>query len=463
MKPLCHNNITMSSDAFFRFWRNDLTRHNYLSYAAEEDQKSLRLVCSEIAIDVAPVLLSTVSLHFTANSFARQARLAALERVGHHVKTFLFIMPHSSETFLPPLLAPDTLEEINFLYEPKLNKSRPSSASSSCSSSKYGSWETSDLLIKHYPPLFHAATNVPAFARAMVAMPNLRELHVSCPGQGQGQRYRRDVVDYALISLRIAVEQANPSMLQTLALNDVHPAAAFYLRPQLTYGASPASTRVWRRIKKLNIAMESFSYGRDFPSDHLKVLHTYLQSFPSLEHLSFRWLGEKGPCPLSLDAEPCTSRPVSLDCAKACPKSCVLPSCKPIKFRQLRNMELENATLDASQAAAFITLHRKVLHEFQFDDCHLRSGTWDDALAPLSRIAGNDKWKSKQEEVMDVPLVLIPVEERASVDCVRSKLWDDPTFKRKGYEALKKMSLKTKEMVPGHFKRLFRSSRAGWY
>ncbi len=453
----------MTPKAFSKFWRNDLIRHNYLSYTAKEDQKSLRLVCSDFAIDIAPVLFYTINLHFTANSFARQARQLALERIGHHVKIFVFAMPHSPETFLPPLIAPDTLEEINFLYEPKLFNSRPSSASSSSSCSKYGSWEMSDLLIKHYPPLFHAATNIPAFARIMVAMPNLRELHISCPGQSQGQRYRRNIVDYGLTSLRIAVEQANPPMLQTLALNHVHPAAVSYLRPQLSYGASPAATRVWRRIKKLDIAMESFPYGRDSPSDHLKVLHTYLQSFTSLEHLSFRWLGEKGPCPFSLDAEPCTSRPVSLDCAKACPKSCVLPSCKPIKFRHLRKMQLENATLDASQAAAFITLHRKVLHEFQFDDCELRSGTWDDALAPLSRIAGNDNWKQKREEVMDVPLVLIPMEERASVDCVRSRLWDDPTFKRKGYEALKKMSLRTKEMVPSHVKRLFRGSRIGWH
>ena len=452
----------MTSDAFLRFWRNDLTRHNYLFYAAQEDQKSLRLVCSEFAVDIAPALFSTINLHFTANSFARQARLLALERIGHHVKTFVFLMPHSIETFLPPLIAPDTLEEINFLYEPKLFSSRPSSASSSSSSSKYGSWEMSDLLIKHYPPLFHAATNVPAFARAVVAMPSLCELHISCPGQSQGQRYRRDVVDYALVSLRVAVEQANPPMLQTLALDHIHPAAAFYLRPQLSYGASPASTRVWRRIKKLEVAMDSFPYGRDSPSDHLKALHTYLQSFPSLEHLRFCWLGEKGPCPLSLDAEPCTSRPVSLDCARACPKSCVLPSCKPIKFHLLRSMRLENATLDASQAAAFITLHRKVLHEFQFDDCHLRSGTWDDALAPLSRIAGNDRWKSKQEEVMDVPLVLVSAQERVSVDCVRSRLWDEPTWKRKGYEALKKTSLKTRGMVPSHIRRLFRSSRVGW-
>jgi hypothetical protein len=126
-------------------------------------------------------------------------------------------------------------------------------------------------------------------------------------------------------------------------------------------------------------------------------------------------------------------------------------------------MQLENATMDSTQAAAFIMLHRKVLHEFQFDDCHLRSGSWDDALAPLSRITGNEKWKQKQEEVMDVPLILSPLEGKGSMDCVRSKLWDDPTLRRKGYEALRKMSLRTKEMVPGHFRRLLRGARVGWH
>ena len=453
----------MASFAFTRFWQTHLSRQCFLSHTERDDMKTLRLVCQEFAADIASNLFSSVKVRFTASSFSRQARMLALERIGCHVKTFGFVMPHGSDTFLPPLIAPDTLEEINFLYEPQVYMSRPVSASSSSSGSKYGSWEMSDLLIKHYPPVFHAATNVPAFVRALTAIPNVRELRISCPGQGIGQRYRRDVVDYALTSLRIAVEQTNPTSLHALALDEIHPGAVTYLRPEFSYGASPGSTRVWRRIKRLDIAMSSFEYGRDSPSDHLKVLHTYLRSFVSLEDLNFRWLGEKGPSPLSLDAEPCTTRPVSLDCAKACPKSCTLPSCKPIKFRQLRNMRLENANLDASQAAAFIATHRKVLHEFQFDECHLRSGTWEDALAPLSRITGNEDWKQMKEEVMEVPIVLSPVAERGSVECVRSKLWDDPTLRRRGYKALRKMSLRSKEMVPGHIKRLLRGARIGWH
>lgn len=458
----------MNSDAFARFWRTDLTRDCFLSFAAPSDLKSLRLTCREVAPDVASALFRHLTIRFNANSFSRRSRMIALEGIGHHVKTLTFEMAHSQTTFLPPLIAPDTLEELTFIYEPHTVSSRPVSASSTSSGSKYGSWEIDDLLIKHYPPVFHAATNIPAFTRALTALPNLRRLELSCPGQEEAQRYRRDAVDFALISLRVAVEQANPAALDTLVLDPVHPGAAFSLRPQTSYGSSPASTRVWRRIKSLKIGMDSFAFGRHLPSDHLKILHTYLQSFPSVEQLSFEWLGNKGPCPLSLDAEPCTSRPSSLESANACPKSCALPACKPIRLRRLRQMHLRNATFDASQAAAFVMLHRKVLHEFDFDECALRSGTWNEALAPLSRITGSDDWKAQQrplrEEVMDVPLVLSPVEEKSEVECVLTKLWDDEhLLHNRRLRTLRKLGLRTKDMVPVHVKRLLRSARLGWH
>ena len=451
----------MDSVNFARVWRNHLIRDCLVSYTSQDDLKTLRLVNQELALDAAPYLFSHVNLHFTTNTFSRQARLLALERIGHYTKTLSFHMPHSAETFLPPLIAPDTLEEVRFLYEPHIRTSRPVSSSSDSSDSKYGSWEMSDLLIKHYPPLFHAATNSTAFTRAIAALPYLQKLQISCPGQRQDQRYRRDVVDFALTSLRIAVEQVSPPDLQSLCLNEMHPASVFYLRPQISLGCSPASTKVWRRIKTLEMTMDSFPFDRDMQSDHLKILHTYLQSFTQLEHLDFKWLGDKGPCPLSLHAEPCTTRPSSLDCANVCPRSSASPSCKPIKFRHLQSMRLHNASLDSEQAARFITTHRKVLHEFSFDDCHLRSGTWDDALAPLSRLAGNQDWKQKslQEEVMDVPLVLSHPETPRQVERVTSHLWDDPSRRSRGIDAIRKLSLKTKDMLPGPFRRLLHSAR----
>jgi len=73
-------------------------------------------------------------------------------------------------------------------------------------------------------------------------------------------------------------------------------------------------------------------------------------------------------------------------------------------------MELENAVMDSTQIADFIHKHRRTLEEFNFEDVKLRQGNWDDALEPLTRIAGNDRWKHRQEEVMDVPIILSPVD-----------------------------------------------------
>jgi hypothetical protein len=126
-------------------------------------------------------------------------------------------------------------------------------------------------------------------------------------------------------------------------------------------------------------------------------------------------------------------------------------------------MHLTNASLDASQASGFIMSHRKVLHEFQFERCHLRSGTWDDALAPLTRIVGNDSWKAKQEEVMDIPIMLSPADEKSEMDCVQEPLWDDVFRKTRGLNALRKVSLRTREMVPEQVKRLLRTARVGWH
>ncbi len=107
--------------------------------------------------------------------------------------------------------------------------------------------------------------------------------------------------------------------------------------------------------------------------------------------------------------------------------------------------------------------HRKVLHEFEFDHCHLRSGTWDDALAPLTQVVGKDYSKQKQEEVMDVPIMLSPMDEKAEVDCVHEQLWNDLPRRHRGLKVLHRVSLRTKEMLPEQVKRLLRTARVAWY
>lgn len=88
---------------------------------------------------------------------------------------------------------------------------------------------------------------------------------------------------------------------------------------------------------------------------------------------------------------------------------------RPLKFTRLRYMELENAVMDSVQIADFIYKHRRTLVEFNFEDVKLRQGNWDDALEPLTHIAGNDNWKRHQEEVMDVPIVLSPIDDEPRI------------------------------------------------
>ncbi|OJD22310.1 hypothetical protein ACJ73_06343 [Blastomyces percursus] len=414
-----------SAAAFFQFWWTDLTRDAFLACLPKEDLLSMRLVCHDFAYRTAPVLFAEVDVEFRNGTFTRPARMAALERIGSCIKTLNFSIPHSPETFLPPLLDPVTGEEQTFVYEPQVYASCP--AASRLSFPRYGTWEMTELLTKQYPPLFHAVTNVPSFIRAFNAMPSLQHLKVSCDLQGAGHRYRRSVVDYALISLRIAIEQAPLKSLDTLSLLPIHPGALLYLRPSMGFGASPSSRKRWAQIRKLSIEMDSFPYDTDNatitttsinttrtstrtsssssrisikntnrPKDHLKLLHSYLQSFSTLTHLTFRWRGTQGPCPLSLSTEPCLQPTATEPASTLCPKRSPAPL-QQLHFPHLLYAEIENAFLDAAQVSAFILEHRRTLGEFYFENTSLRNGaTWDEALAPLTEISGSERWKGKR-------------------------------------------------------------------
>jgi hypothetical protein len=462
--------MASTSSAVTQFWRTDLTRDVLLDLLDKEDLQNLRLVSREFGAGTARHLFSEVKVSFRSGTFTKPARVAALDRIGGHIKTLTFNMPHTHETFLPPLLDPLTGEEQTFVYTPQVH---PSGAGTSRSSEpKYGSWEMTDRLVKQYPPLFHAATNVPSFLRAFSCMPCLRHLKVVCDGQSPEHRYRRSVVDYALISLRIALEQAPLQKLETLSLLPIHPGGILYLRPIMGLGTSPASRKRWMQIRKLAVHMESFPYERGQAMDHLKILHSYLGGFPNLRSFVFRWKGEKGPSPLSLATEPALCEPSP---PMACPKRHAQPL-RPLKFRYLRYMEVENVILDASQVSDFIMEHRHTLGEFEFEDVVLRTGSWDDALAPLSRISGSDEWKERQEEEMDVPFMLSPVEVPGQLRPnpllhQGASLMEEQRRKarlrtlREGASSLARAKAKTRELFwgsPDHMKKFLRSSVFSW-
>lgn len=456
------------ASAFLQVWWTDKIRDTFLSFVPKDELSTLRLACHDFGIRAAPLLFEEITVTFRTSTFTKPARMAALARIGHHVRTLTISMPHGPGTFLPPLLNPVTGEETTFVYEPYIQSCRISA--SRLSVPKYGSWEMTDLLIKQYSPLFHAAANVPAFIRAFSTTINLKHLKISCPGQDPVQRYRRSAVDYALISLRIAVERATLPALDTLSLVSVHPGAMLYLKPNMGFGALPNSIKRWNQIHNLAIHLDSIPPGPHLASDHLKLLHSYLQHFTcSLRRLVFRWHGPKGPSPFSLSAEPTLQRPSP---ALACPRRCHL-ALRPLKFQRLNYMELENAVLDATQISCFILNHRRTIHEFIFEDVELRTGTWDEALAPLTRISGNERWKQKAEEMMDVPLMLSPVGlDKAQMEQVlretakglsQSKLGRSKPSPHLG--GLQKAGARGKELfwgTPEHMKRFLRNSVFSW-
>lgn len=448
----------MSCPAFLHFWWDGRPRNTFLSFLPKEDLASLRLACHDFSVRAAPVLFKELTVTFRASIFTKPARMAALDRIGHHVRTFEFRMPHGPETFLPPLLDPSTCEQVTFIYEPYVQAQGDSPCRLSIPT--YGSWEMTDMLVKQYPPLFHAAANVPSFIRALSSLSSLEHLKISCPGQEAGQHYRRSIVDYALISLRIAVERSKLPALNALTLTPVHAGAVLYLNPTMGFGALPNSTRRWRQIKTLTIEMDSVPFAPNPPADHLKTLNAYLQVFtPSAKRLTFRWLGSKGLCPLTLHEENCLQ---DQSPKLACPRRSHI-ALPPLKFRKLRDMEVENIIIDASQISSFISIHRRTLSDFKFEDTKLRSGTWDQALKPLTRISGSEKWKEKSEEVMDVPLMLSPVglEQKQSGRMAHGFPFPKqptPNLCQKGWHRAGAKLLGT----PDHMRRFLRSSVFTW-
>ncbi|CEO59791.1 hypothetical protein PMG11_04447 [Penicillium brasilianum] len=386
-----------------RLWRRVLVRRILRCHFTTRDLIACRLVCRDLATQLEPVLFQDITIRFRCRSLSRPSRVSALERIGQHVQQVTFAIAHTTETFLPPIIDADTGKEQTFVYMPQHRQGSPKSP-------KYGTWEMTDLLVKQYPPLFHAATDIPSFVRVLSSMKNLRHLRITCEGQPPSHRYRRSVVDYALISLRIAVEQASLRFLNSLSLISVHPAAVLYLQPNLGFGASPASRKRWSQIRYLTIHMESFPYRAGSPTDHFKLLDAYLQSFPELRTLEFHWKGERGLSPISLASE-VYLRNATNERSRQSDTSKRSHFLRPLKLPYLQEVELVNVVMDASQVASFLLDHRQSLRELKFQDIVLRTGTWDEALAPLTRMKDGVSCKQYQrdERSANVPIMLKPM------------------------------------------------------
>lgn len=185
--------------------------------------------------------ISTASLCRYYNCFSQwhiyQAIASSSAQANWATRPNPFKMLHTAETFLPPVINSTTGTEQTFVYMPQGHQVPPKSP-------RYGRWEITDLLVKQHPPLFHAATDIHSSVRAFSSMPNLRHHRINCEGQIPSHRYRRSIVEYALISLRMAVEQAPLRLLDRLSLLSIHPAAVLYLQPNLGFGVSSAPVSV---------------------------------------------------------------------------------------------------------------------------------------------------------------------------------------------------------------------------
>lgn len=382
--------MAMENQPFYSLWAQGDIRDRLIGHLSKADLCAVRLANSACCNLVTRKMFQRIHLTFSPNSFTRPYRVEALARIGHHVEHLTFYMPHGDATFLPPLIHPSTGSELSYLYTPH------TSMASTLTRPKYGNSELGDILTQQYPPLFHASTNVPSFINAVKHLLNLRHLTIKTPGQNPAERYRRDIVDYALMSLRIAIERL-PCLtkLSKLSLHQVHPAAFLYLKFQdgPGFGCSPNAGKRWRQIRKMHIAVESWDfYGPSGPGlDQLKIMDDYLRQFTgTLEKLSFAWVGRKGPCPLALAEDPLFETPrdqKKLFNEVTSPMSPLPP--RPgmkgrIRFQKLKYLSVRNSSMHAEQLRGLVELHRETVKEFDFENVVLHNGgNWDEALAPL--------------------------------------------------------------------------------
>ncbi|KAK3501818.1 hypothetical protein B0T13DRAFT_211581 [Neurospora crassa] len=376
-------------------WKHETIRERLFDLLDKRDLCAVRAANSTLSSLLTKRLFLRTHVTFTANTFTKQTRICALSRIGHHVEHLTFYFPHSDATFLPPLIHPTTGREISFLYQPI------TSMAAALVRPKFTNSELGQILTEQYPPLFHAASNVPSFIHAMRHLPNMRHLSIKTPGQNPQDRYRRDCVDYALISLRISLERAPLTKLSKLSLSGVHPTAFNYLRhtPGSGYGSSPSAERRWRQIRKLYISVESWDfYHPTSPGlDHLKIMDEFIRGFaPRLEKLSFTWDGHrKGPCPVALGGDPLFApagtrskqqqrKKQSNDLKDSMSPLPERPRRRDIDMPRLKYLSVRNATMNASQVNGLVKRHMRTVKEFQFEEILLvGEGTWDEALKPL--------------------------------------------------------------------------------
>lgn len=369
---------------FIGVWLNDSVRDVLCDACDDDTLCSLRKTSRDLADVIAPVLFKTLYLSFRIDTFSKPGRLETFSRVGHHVRDLHFSMEHCEATFLPELYATDG-ESNMWPWAPcKTVKSKVERTLRQPTESEQ--W------MEHWPPMFQAASNAYQFIRFFRYMPRLRGLTLTTSGQDSQDLYRRSAVDFAVASVRTALDNVDLQLFRRLSL-DIHPGALLSLMPTHSYVNSPRSNRLIKRIKKLKITMTSWDFEKN-EKDHLKLLDSYIRSFaPSLEKLIFTWDGERGPCPVTLQSDSLINllayenRNAHLLFGEMTSPMSPLPErpAKPeINFSRLRSIKLQNASMTAQQLHDFFARHRETLRSYELNEVELKDhGDFEYVVSPL--------------------------------------------------------------------------------
>ncbi|RMY76965.1 hypothetical protein D0863_01609 [Hortaea werneckii] len=377
--------VQCESSTFLRFWLDDGCRKSFLSFLPKGDLKNLRLTCHGISARAGPELFRDLRITFRTNTFTKPAKMAALDRIGHHVRELSFDFPQTAESTLPPLINPFTGAEMAFTYIPRLDRS-------TIQDPKHGDLPTTEALTRQYPALFHASTNASAFIRALFALPNLENLAIDCPGYGSRMKGARNSVDFALTSLRFALERINCRALQSLSVSSIQPSGLQYLMPHAGHGTTPASTRIWSRIQHLTLRLMTQGDSRE-----QVILHRYLRVFNENIHtLSICWEGQRGPFPLS--GWPHSAVPRARQ-DRVTPKN-QTKAHSSMRFARLKQLSVCNAHASAAEINALIRSNSESLHEVELQDVELTQGEWRDVCAT----SGNRPQVKPKAHVPRIPI-----------------------------------------------------------
>ncbi|KAI7259187.1 hypothetical protein KC343_g2823 [Hortaea werneckii] len=358
--------VQCESSTFLRFWLDDTCRGTFLSFLPKEDLKAFRLTCHGISTRAAPALFRDLHITFRTNTFTKPAKMAALECIGHYVRKLSFEFPQTAESTLPPLVDPTSGTEMAFTYIPRVERSNTKNP-------KYGDLATTEALKRQYPALFHASTNASVFVRALSALPNLEHLAINCPGYGSRTKGARNTVEFALMSLRFAVERINCRALRGLSLSSMEPSALQYLMPHAGYGTNPASTRIWSRIQHLTLRLMTKGDRKE-----QVMLYRYLRGFQEgLNTLIIRWEDHRGPFPLTGLPHTAVTK-AKADRISYRDQTAVHPS---VRFTRLKQLSVYNAQASAAEINALIRSNSASLQEVELQDVELTQGEWQDVFA----------------------------------------------------------------------------------